>query len=714
MSDQANNHVPAHTNRLIYETSPYLLQHAHNPVDWYPWGPEALAKARQEDKPILLSVGYAACHWCHVMERESFENEAIAQVMNELFVCIKVDREERPDLDAVYMNAVQALTGHGGWPMTVFLTPDGRPFFGGTYYPPEDRHGMPGFPRVLLSVAQAYRERPGDVERSASQITDHLRQSHDLRAPGDLTPELLDQAARGLARNFDAQNGGFGGAPKFPPAMALDFLLRHWRRTGNERSLEMVEFTLAKMARGGIYDHLGGGFHRYSVDAIWLVPHFEKMLYDNALLTRAYLHAYQATGKAFYRRVVEETIDYILRDMTDPLGGFYSTEDADSEGEEGKFYVWTPAEIEEVIGADAVRLFNAYYGVTEHGNFEHKNILNTPLDLETVATQLDLDPETLRESLAESRRKLFEARERRVRPGRDDKVLTAWNAMLLRALAEAAAVLAREDYHVAAVRNAEFLTEHLMREGRVLRTWKPRGGDIGDPTLQAGQAKIDGYLEDYALLADGLLHVHELTFDARWLETARDLADRMLDLFWDDAVEGFYDTARDAEQLIIRPRDPTDNATPAGSSVACSVLLRLAVLLGREEYARRATAALAQLREAMVRYPSAFGEALQALDFYLSTPLEIAVVGNPASPEIRALLREVYGRFLPSKVVAGRGPDDAALAAISPLMEGREAVNGRPTAYVCEHYACQQPTNDPQELARQLDEAVGGRQQTRA
>ena len=693
------------TNRLANETSPYLLQHAHNPVDWYPWGDEAFARARAEDKPILLSVGYSACHWCHVMERESFENDEIARLMNESFVNIKVDREERPDVDAVYMNAVQALTGHGGWPMTVFLTPDGRPFWGGTYFPPEDRQGMPGFKRVLTSLARAYREQRAQVHQQAAQITEHLRATDGVRAPGDLMPELLDHAARGLARNFDHQNGGFGGAPKFPPAMSLDFLLRHWQRTGDEHSLQMVEFTLAKMARGGIYDHLGGGFHRYAVDAIWLVPHFEKMLYDNALLARVYLHAYQATGKAFYRRVVEETLDYVLREMTDPAGGFYSTQDADSEGEEGKFFVWTPAEIKEVIGHEAARLFHAYYGVTEHGNFEHKNILNTPLDLETVATQLDVDPQTLRESLADSRRKLFEARERRVHPGRDEKVLTAWNGMMLRAMAEAAAVLEREDYADAAVRNAAFLTEALVRDGRALRSWKE------------GRAKIDGYLEDYALLVDGLLHVHELAFDAHWLETARDLADRLLDLFWDEEIQGFYDTARDGEQLVVRPRDVTDNATPSGNSVAVSVLLRLGVLLGREDYARRATIVLASLRDAMTRYPSAFGELLQALDFHLATPLEIAVVGQPAAPETRALLCEVYRRYLPNKVVAGlplraakgRAPDDTRLAALSPLMEGREMVNGRPTVYVCEHYACQAPTNDPAELARQLDEARGTR-----
>jgi uncharacterized protein len=683
-------------NRLANETSPYLLQHAHNPVDWHPWGEEALRKARAEDKPILLSVGYSACHWCHVMERESFENPQIAALMNEHFVSIKVDREERPDVDAVYMTAVQALTGHGGWPMTVFLTPDGRPFWGGTYFPPEDRGQMPGFPRVLLSMAKAYSEQRETVHTRADQITEHLRQTGDFRAPGELTPDLLDHAARGLWQNFDAQNGGFGGAPKFPAAMALDFLLRHWKRTGSERSLQITEFSLEKMARGGIYDHLGGGFHRYAVDAVWLVPHFEKMLYDNALLARVYLHAYQATGKSFYRRVVEETLDYVLREMTHPDGGFYSTQDADSEGEEGKFFVWNPAQIEAVIGAEASRAFCSYYAVTTHGNFEHSNVLSAPRPLEDVAREMEMTPEALETSLADSRRKLWQAREDRIHPGRDEKVLTAWNGMMLRTIAAAAAVLDRTDYRETAIRNAEFLAREMVRDGRVLRTWKD------------GRARtdIDGYLEDYALLIDGLLGVHMLTFDARWIERARDLAERMLDLFWDDEAQGFYDTARDAEALVVRPRDPLDNATPSGNSVAVSVLLKLALILGREDFARKATAVLASQREAMTRFPSAFGEALQALDFHLGTPLEIAVVGSPASADTRALLNVMDARYLPNRVVLGRTPEDEQLGSLSPLMEGKTALNGHATIYVCRNYACQAPTSDPAELAQQLEQAM--------
>ncbi len=689
-------------NRLAGETSPYLLQHAHNPVDWYPWGDEAFERARAEDKPVLLSVGYSACHWCHVMERESFEDLEIARQMNEGFVNIKVDREERPDVDAVYMNAVQALTGRGGWPMTVFLTPDGRPFWGGTYFPPEDRQGMPGFPRILTGMAKAYQEDRAAVEGQAGKITEHLREAGAVRAPGDLAPELLEHAARALAQTFDARNGGFGGAPKFPPAMTLDFLLRWWTRTGDENARQIVAVTLDKMAHGGIYDHLGGGFHRYAVDAIWLVPHFEKMLYDNALLARVYLHAYQATDNPEYRRIVEETLDYVIREMTDPAGGFYSTQDADSEGEEGKFFVWTPAEVEAVVGPAAAPLFNAAYDVTAHGNFEHANVLSLPRELSLVAAEQGIDLAALQASLAESRRMLFEARESRVHPARDDKVLAGWNGMMLRAIAEAAAVLDRDDYRAVAVGNAEFLTGAMLRDGRVLRSWKD------------GAARIDGYLEDYALLADGLIGVHELTFDARWLESARDLAERLIALFWDDEIGGFYDTAHDTTEaargprLPVRPRDPLDNATPAGSSVAVSVLLRLGVLLGREDYTRRAATVLGSLRESFARYPSAFGELLQALDFHLSTPMEVAVVGPREDPATQALLHEVYRRYIPNKVIAGRAPDDARLSRLSPLMEARDARGGLPTAYVCESYACQAPTSDPAELGRQLDHALAG------
>jgi uncharacterized protein YyaL (SSP411 family) len=684
----------AMANRLIDETSPYLLQHAHNPVDWYPWGDEALHRARTEDKPILLSVGYSACHWCHVMERESFENSQIAQLMNDNFINIKVDREERPDVDAIYMQAVQTLTGRGGWPMTVFLTPDGRPFHGGTYYPPEDRHGMPGFPRVLTAIAQAYRERRGDVLSTAENLTARLQPAVPAgSATGKLSAAVLDEAAQRLASQFDAANGGFGGAPKFPAAMTLDFLLRHHLRTGNRHSLEMVEISLDKMARGGIYDQVGGGFHRYAVDDIWLVPHFEKMLYDNALLVRLYLRAFQVTGNPFYRRIVEETIDYVLREMTDPAGGFYSSQDADSEGEEGKFFTWTISEMVQVLGPDETPLMARVFGAEPAGNFEHTNVLHRPIDLAEVTAETGIDAGALEERVARARRALFEAREGRIRPGRDDKVLTAWNGMMLRSLAEAAAVLERDDYTAAALANAEFLLSDLRDGDRVLRTWKD------------GQAKLDGYLEDYALLIDGLLAVYSLTFNPRWLREAVTVAGSMVNRFWENDPGVFYDTAADAQALIVRPRDILDNATPSGNSVATGVMLRLATLIGDADDARRATLILEGHQEAMARYPTAFGELLGALDFALGPVTEITLIGARQAPETRDLLREVYRRFRPLAVLLGRDPADTESPQLSPLFEGREQRAGTATAYVCIGYSCSPPAINPIELSRELEAA---------
>jgi uncharacterized protein YyaL (SSP411 family) len=683
-------------NRLADETSPYLLQHAHNPVDWYPWGEEAFNRARQENKPVLLSVGYSACHWCHVMERESFENPDIAAIMNDHFINIKVDREERPDVDAIYMQAVQALTGRGGWPMTVFLTPDGRPFYGGTYYPPEDRQGMPGFPRLLLALSQAYRERPQEITGRADQLTANLRPGTELGAGGSgavdqLTPALLDEAAQRLAARFDAANGGFDGAPKFPSAMALEFLLRHYARTANRHSLEMVEFSLHKMARGGIYDQIGGGFHRYTVDDVWLVPHFEKMLYDNALLTRLYLHAFQATGDPFYRRVVEETIDYVLRELTDPAGGFYSSQDADSEGVEGKFFTWTIGQLMEVLGADEAAVIARVFGAEERGNFEHTNVLHRPTDLGALAAELGTDEPSLAARVAAARARLFAAREARVKPARDDKVLTAWNALMLRALAEAAAVLQRPDYTTAAVRNAQFLIANLCDGDRVLRTWKD------------GRAKLDGYLEDYAVLADALLSVYELTFDPHWLRGARAVAAAMLRRFWDTSSGLFYDTAADAEQLIVRPRDVLDNATPAGNSVATMVLLKLAALSGEAGGGERPATVLAGLADAMTRYPAAFGELLCAADFYLGPVVEVAIIGDRHAEDTNALLHAVYARFQPNRLILGRAPNDAEGAALTPLFEGRTQPDRRATAYVCVGQTCGLPVTEPAVLAAQLD-----------
>ena len=679
-------------NRLANETSPYLLQHAENPVDWYPWGEEALSRARDEDRPILLSIGYSACHWCHVMERESFENDDIAALMNEHFVNIKVDREERPDLDAVYMEAVQMLTGSGGWPMTVFLTPEGRPFYGGTYFPPDDRQGMPGFPRLLAAASQAYQTNKSEIERVTRQLSEQMGRNGQLpRGFTPLTTEVMHNAYSQLATQFDHLNGGFGNAPKFPQPMTPEFLLRYYRHGFNARALEMVELTLQKMAYGGMYDQVGGGFHRYSTDAYWLVPHFEKMLYDNALLARLYLHAWQITGNPLYRRITEETLDYVLREMTDPAGGFYSAQDADSEGVEGKFFVWTPNELRPLLGDDA-DLVMGYYGVTERGNFEGSNILNVPRPLADYANQQRVSEDTLSDAIARARATLLEVREQRIHPLLDDKVLTSWNGLMLRAFAEAGAALGRADYIDAARNNAAFLLENMRdANGRLLRTWRN------------GEAKLLGYLEDYSCLADGLLSLHEATLEPRWLQEAVVLADGMITLFWDDAVGGFYDTGSDHEQLVIRPRDVFDNAQPCGSSVAADVLLRLGVITGYDDYSSRGATPLRALQQLLGRAPAATGHWLAALDFYVSLPREIVIVGPAESDSTQAMLQEINSRFMPNKVAVGMA--DAANPPLkdSPLLEQRVMQDGQPTAYVCENYTCQLPVTDPAALAAQLD-----------
>jgi hypothetical protein len=668
-------------NRLAGETSPYLLQHAGNPVDWYPWGEEAFARARAEDRPILLSVGYSACHWCHVMERESFENPSTAALMNAHFVNVKVDREERPDVDQIYMEAVQSMTGRGGWPMTVFLTPDGVPFYGGTYFPPDDRHGLPGFPRLLEALADAWRTRRGEVLESAREIGSQLNRAAALRgAQTFLTDEVLFSAFHGLSAQFDDRHGGTGSAPKFPQPMNWEFVLRFWTRTGNERAREMARTTLTAMARGGMYDQLGGGFARYSVDAEWLVPHFEKMLYDNAQLASLYLHGWLAFGDPEYRRIVEETLDYLIRDMRDPAGGFYCAEDADSEGHEGKFYVWTEDEIRRALPSADAELALRYWGVDRGANFEGANILH-------VAGEPDA------ERIAAARQALFQVRARRVRPGRDDKVLAAWNGLACRAFAEAGRALGRDGYIDVATTNAEFLLSAMRRDGRLLRTWK------------AGEARLNGYLEDYALLAAALVDLYEATFTRRWLDEARSLADEMLRLFWDDAIEGFHDTGQDHERLIVRPRNLFDNAVPSGSSAAIETLLRLAVLTGHREYEARALAALRPMADLMGRYPGGFGRYLCALDFNLGPVAEIALVW-PEGDGARPLIDTVFRRFMPNRVVAGARAGDHAAARGVPLVDHRSAVDGKATAYVCRNYTCDLPATEAGELARQLDAAA--------
>ncbi len=680
------------TNQLANETSPYLRQHADNPVDWYPWGEGALQRAREEDKPILLSIGYAACHWCHVMAHESFEDPATAALMNEHYVNIKVDREERPDLDNIYMSAVTALTGHGGWPMTVFLTPDGRPFYGGTYYPPVPRHGMPAFSHVLQALAQAWREQRAEIERSAGEIAGHLRQTTLLEAlgrGGALDEDLLDQALNNLLRTFDSRLGGFGSAPKFPPSMTLEFLLQIHVQRGDAMALRMADHTLTMMARGGIYDHLGGGFARYSTDDHWLAPHFEKMLYDNALLARVYLHAWQVTGNPLYRRVVEETLDFVAREMRHSEGGFYSSYDADSEGEEGKFYVWSAREVRDVLGPDA-EIFMAYYDVDEQGNWEGHSILNTPRQADEVAAAFGLDAAEMEQRLATARQTLYDIRARRVSPGLDDKVLTAWNGLMLAAYAEAGRALDRVDYTAIAVRNAEFLHANLRRDdGRLLRSWKAGVG-----------ARLNAYLEDYAYLADGLLALYRTTFATRWFAWARELADLMLQHFRDEENGGFHDTSDDHEELLHRPKDVQDNATPSGNAMAAATLLRLSLYTGEGHYWDMAETMVSALYEPMARYPGGFAHWLCQAAFILGEPQEVAVAGDPSAADARALLDVVNARYRPNLVVAaGEGEADKVI----PLLAGRDRLDGRAAAYVCRRFVCRRPVIEPSELAEQLD-----------
>jgi uncharacterized protein YyaL (SSP411 family) len=647
-------------NALARETSPYLLQHRDNPVDWLPWGEDALTRARERDLPLLVSIGYSACHWCHVMERESFEDDETARVMNDHFVCVKVDREERPDVDAIYMEAVQAMTGHGGWPLNVFLTPQQVPFFGGTYFPPEPRQGMPSWRQVLLAVADAWQNRREEIRASGDRMVERLK-GGALLAPSrqPIDPRSLDDAVANLRRAYEPTYGGFGGAPKFPAASAIEFLLRRGER-------EMSLHTLRAMAAGGIYDQVGGGFARYSVDATWTVPHFEKMLYDNALLARAYLHGWQVSGDDKLSRVACETLDWGLREMRAPEGGFYSALDADSEGVEGKFYVWTLDELREVLGEDAEPAI-AYFGATSHGNFEGTNVLEAR------------GPEPANRD--EIRARLLEARSARVRPGLDDKRLTAWNALMISALADAGAGLERADYLAAATRCADFvLTELRDDHGRLLRTYS------------AGEAKLLGYLEDHGFLLEALLSLYEATFEPRWFVEARELADRTIERFADAERGGFFSTASDHERLVARRKDLEDTPIPSGNASMAFGLLRLAALTGEHEYERQALGALRLLHEIAPRHPVAFGHLLQAIDFYTARVREVALVGEDLAP----LARVVRSAFRPHVVVAGGpGHDGDRLV---PLLEGRSAVNGRAAAYVCEQFACQQPVTEPEEL----------------
>jgi uncharacterized protein len=675
-----------HTNRLSRETSPYLLQHAHNPVDWYPWGEEAFSKAKSENKPILLSIGYSACHWCHVMEHESFENEKIAALMNDLFVNIKVDREERPDLDEIYMNAVQMLTGRGGWPMTLFLTPDRKPFYGGTYFPPEDRQGMPGFPRILHGVSQAFRERPENVEKSVAQILTALqRMSEAQETTKNFSPTIIADGADKIARAYDADNGGLGQAPKFPNAGVYELFLRHYSRSENEKFLEMAVHTLTKMAQGGIYDHLGGGFHRYSVDAKWLVPHFEKMLYDNAQLVRIYAHAHTITREPLFKSVVNETVDYLLREMLHPHGGFYATQDADSEGEEGKFFVWTEDEVNRLLGEADAGIFCRMFDVGEPGNFEDKSILHPILSVDQASKLFRKDPSEVAALVARAKQKLFAAREKRIKPFRDEKIITAWNGLMLSGLAEAIKLSGNPAWIDAAQRTVEFIFSKMFRDGFLLHTYKD------------GQAKLLGYLDDYAFLAVGLLDLYEALFDRSYLERASQLTEIMLREFWDERDGGFYFTGKSHEQLISRAKPIFDASIPSGNAMATQLLLRLYHFGGNDRYRAGAEKVLRSYYDAMESQPFGFAHMLCALDLYLEGAKEIVIVGNPADAGVKALIAEVNSLYLPNKVLQLATPG-TALADISPLLQGKTQIDGKATLYVCQNFTCSAPVTSASEL----------------
>jgi uncharacterized protein YyaL (SSP411 family) len=673
--------LPAFTNHLEHETSPYLKQHAHNPVDWYPWGPEALARAKESNRPIFLSIGYSACHWCHVMEHESFEDPGIGKLLNDHFISIKVDREERPDIDQIYMDFVVRTTGHGGWPMSVFLTPELKPFHGGTYYPPDDRYGgqMPSFRRLLQAIVETWNNRRGDVLKAAEHITEQLREGSRIEsASGALDVGLIRTAVLSLTRAFDNRYGGFGQAPKFPHPMEIRLLLRAWKRFDDDDALNMATVTLDHMARGGIYDHLGGGFHRYSTDAGWLVPHFEKMLYDNALLTLAYLEAYQATGEHSFREIVEETLAYVRREMTSPEGPFYSTQDADSEGVEGRFFVWSAAEIENVLGKEAAETFSYVYDVTAGGNWEGHNILHREKTYEQDARMLKTPLEELNRKLSDTKRLLFEMRSKRVHPGRDEKVLTAWNALMIAAFAQAAQVLDEPSYAAVASRAADFILNTMRTpDGRLLRTWHA-----------GSQAKLNGYLDDYSYLIDALVSLYEATFEPRWIDAALDLARVMVEQFWDEREGGFYFTGRDHEQLITRTKDLLDNATPSGNAMAATGLLRLAKLTGRRDLQEKAEATLRLARGLMVERPVGCGQMLIALDYFLGPVSEYAVVGDDEEEETNQVLRLIRTGFRPNKVVALRtGADTADTIPLLADKTGR----GKVTTYICENFTCEAP-----------------------
>ncbi len=669
-------------NRLARETSPYLLQHAYNPVDWYPWGADAFAAARREGKPVLLSIGYSACHWCHVMEHESFEDEDTAGLMNELFVSIKVDREERPDLDEIYMNCVQMMTGHGGWPMTVFLTPEGEPFYGGTYFPPSDRQGMPSFRRVLAAVAEAYRQRPGDVRETAAKLISGLRSLDRARSSDKpLDAALLERAADSLSAAYDGRFGGLGRAPKFPNTMVFSLFLRAFHLSRRQTFLEMTTHTLRRMAEGGIYDHLGGGFHRYSVDERWLVPHFEKMLYDNAQLVRLYLDAYRASGEGFFLAVAEDVLRYVTREMVSPQGGFYSTQDADSEGVEGKFFVWDRAEVLQLLGEEVGDIFCRVYDLTDVGNFEGQNILHVSLAAEQAGKMFHKEPAEIRRLLSDARERLLDEREKRVKPTRDEKILAAWNGLMLSAYADAFRTTGNQAYRDVAERAALFVTRTLWSNDRLLHGSKD------------GEAKHAGFLDDYAALGLAFLDLFEATFDGRHLEWAERLAKRMLRDFWDGENGGFFFTSGEHEQLIARTKPVHDGSVPSGNSLAAMLCLRLHAVTEQAEYLDKGERVLRLHRDGMEENPFAYSNLLASLDFHARQPKEIAVVAVGGGTGARPLLEPLGRHYAPNQVVFCYDPGSPP-AWVPPFARDKPLADSRPTAYVCHRFTCSPPETE--------------------
>lgn len=679
-----------HANRLIHETSPYLLQHAHNPVDWYPWGQEAFARAKKEDKPLLLSIGYSSCHWCHVMEKESFENEAIAQMMNDRFINIKVDREERPDIDEIYMNAVQMMTGSGGWPMTVFLTPDLIPFHAGTYFPPEDRMGMPGFPKVLMTVSEYYRTHRGEVGQIEAQVKHALNKAVEIassRQPFD--PSVLTRAFDHLERQFDSRNGGFGSAPKFPNSMALSFLLRYWKKTGEQEALRIVDVTLVKMAGGGIYDHLGGGFHRYSVDERWLIPHFEKMLYDNALLSRIYFEAYQATRKERYLQVGGEILDYVLREMKSPQGGFYSTQDADSEGEEGKFYVWSRDQIKELLGKEKGTPFSAYYGVTPKGNFEGgTSVLNIAMDLNKVSELYGIPLSQLETLLRSGRERLLAEREKRVKPGRDEKILTSWNGLMICGFTDGFKLTGKDEYLKAAEEAVDFILAGMERQGHLMRVFNQ------------GRWYVNAYAEDYAFLIQALIDLYEATFEMKYLKKANDLNERMIHQFWDVQNGGFFFTGTENESLIARSKNPYDNAIPSANSIGLFNLIRLGYLTGQESLKQKSEQILQLFYGFLSEHPSGFAHMLSGYSFFLS-PEEIGIIGPKNDPGTASMLKEIFLAYLPNKILGLKDPQQTSDQNWIPFLKDKET-SGGPTTFICRNFTCLPPVKNEIELKKMI------------